>query len=1720
MHARVRVPLPTGGTAQVPFEALLPRSGAPIDPASGLPEGLIIEVGPYPVDIVLGRNSTGGLNQLVELVVVLRGPAEAACDGATKSSSLHAYLTASMADSRLTDLLRGALSPNIDDFEALDMFRELQVMFVRHIAPMQEATPRVLGVGENPLEVSIPPKFRGLVQAMHVKAKMHLHAGSTHGLVCMGAWLVSGAHPCVERDVHVEAFVPLFDDEGRKRDTESTLEDSYVASPLGPFALSRPAFVASGSVEFRLEDLRSSQYTAWGDKTTQQAALHFTDLTIRLPVRADLSAWIEAHFAAARSRIMRERLPADDVWLNATMSQASPPHRMQEYVVVVAEGPLPAWTPLIFTGAWSAPLGTDFVLEDVRIGYYYTLLHPEPSLVGPGVLHAAGVDVLSSGEKLRVGVQLDKQLGQAEPGALLNNGAYVASDAAIDGFAAIETYLRVVSASDRLQRSALPNGLGYLVIDPFYACFAQGPVRFEGPVRSGFRHRECQPGFHLASHGTAWGVASRVYMDAEVAAVGLGATFSLGAMLMKVALISPDELSPAVVAGIDQAVGQASFAHSSGRVTEAEVTVQLEPTSVDAVASAQMDLSMVAEYARDEFVISVRLQIGEMNAAAGAQLQAFISTVIAASWPSNVAIAIGASSTSVYALVELYLSMYPRAPEAPPAIPEAFKFVRLIAASGCFAGRHVAGYCHAGVHTALDIGAADGLLGAEADAFITAQAAAGGSGALLGPLVVDLVVRFDSLEQLLPFVLNGLLGALARTAAQGAPRYFAESYLVAVRLHYSSDPNDAAQSSLIIELGSHLHCEVGVLTLALAEFEPLVWQDELLAGAHVERVLSDTPVERLLGFFAKASVFDFDFDTATDLRAWVAQEAALSGLSAFVADFGVCDLGKYVRYLEQSPPATASALCEASLLWMDRMSELHVARARDAACGRQPASSEVAQIHAFEARIRALPPMRWMGPCLQLRDVIVGVRTTTERPAAALGKHLLEVQGMLQTLEDIWASVGAREPGATPAIQGGPPRETDPEELAAEMDAANAQIRGMLPYLTSKLSTMTQWRPTADGIAQSLHGIYGVMSASDVDLLSVDHLQRWSVALRDVVGRLEDGMPRVVPTLEHLLGEFEAMLPMVANVFDAAAGVGSEISDVIRTLLHMRDVTDGLGPEEAFFAMYRLRELDTLNYTVIDVLLDKSKECIDVTVAWLRKSPPHMTAVSPAEELISTFRTKNDEINEMLRRKSGGTTDMLHKFTAKLGESASSLLEELVTKAKALENCSVVVEEAGKELPYYMESVNAMFTSHGPLELVDTVSKIFSEQMTRVMHSKRDMLANIAILKGGRQMALDLKNASSHFTPELYVHLIKESTSLIRYFINFGPNVITKTFLGYLMYADSLLRPAIQQIKNVIHTYLVQDYWDHLRSLAVDLLARLDALSGSARASWLPPELSASSGPGVEAAVGHAFESIVGMQSELVELLAPASTCLDDADCQSDMQVKVNTMRKRVRELSHALRPLPSLTATLTPNLLSTLDLPDFASELLPDLAVLSMWTRTLRGSVPQNTALGSSTIVQQFARCMCKELELREGQGRDAAPPSWFTLKCGTVGDLDDTLVDSNDNPFEDGVATASEMTDLFEYKMTEVVKNFDEKFYDMTVHIVEMVDSADGASRDYDAVATRFVETFKATVASFNVANTYYQAMPTVLILQAGAFQPPAHLHARLFSPELSSSSCLDPA
>ena len=1694
MLGRVRVPLPTGETAKVPFEALLPRSGAPIDPASGLPEGLVVEVGPYPVDIILGRNSSGGRRQLVELVVALRGPAEAACDGATKGTSLHAYLTAWMADTELTDLLRGALGPNIEQFEALRLFRELQVMFVRHIAPSPEATPRVLAIGGNPREVSIPRRFRGLFQAMHIRATMHLQSGSTHDLMCMGAWLVSGVHPCVERDVHMEAFVPLFDDEGRKRDTESTLEDSYVVSPLGVFTASRPTFLASGSVEFLLDDLRSSQYTPWGDKTTQQVALHFTDLTIRLPVRADLTAWAEVRFAAARSRVMRETLPSDDVWLNATMAEAPATNRVQEYIVVVAEGPLPAWTPLTYRGGWSAPLGTDFVLEDVQIGYYYTLLHPQPSLVGPGVLHAVGVHVLSSGEKLRVGVQLDKQLGQAEPGVLLNNGAYVASDAAIDGFAAIETYLRVVSASEWLQRSDLPSGLSYIFIDPFYACFAEGPVRFEGPVHSGFRHRECQPGFHLASHGTAWGVASRVYMDAEVAAVG--ANFSLSTMLMKVALVTPDELSPAVVAGIDQAVGQASFAHSHGQVTEAEVNVRVEPASKDTAASAQTALAIVAEYAHNEFDISARLQIGEMNAAGGAQLQAFVSNVISASWPSNVAIAIGASSTNVYALVELYLSMYPQALEAPPAIPEVFKYVRLVAASGCFAGRHVAGYCHAGVHTALNISISDGLLGAEAEAFITAQATVGSSSTSLGPLVVDLVVRFDSLEQLLPFVRNGLLGALSRTVAQGAPRYFAESYLVTARLHYSSDPNDAAQSSLIMELGSHLHCEVGVITIALSEFEPLVWQKERLAGAHVERVLSDMPIQQLLGFFAKTSVLDFDFVAATDLPAWAARRDNQGAtLTSFMESFSVCHLGMYVSYLEQNPLPTAPELCEASLLWMDRMSELHVARARDAACGRQPASSEVAQLLAFEARLRELAPARWMGPCLQLRDLIVGVRTTTERPAAALGKHLLEVQGMLQTLENIWASVGAREPGATPAVQGGAPRETDPEELAAEMDAANAQIREMLPYLTSKLATMVQWRPTANRIAQSLHSIYGVMSASDVDLLSVDHLQRWSVALRDVVGRLEGGMPQVVDTLVFLKQEFTNMLPKVAKVVATTAGVGETVSQVQLTLIAMREVTDSLSPEDAFFAMYRLRELETLNYTILEVLYDHSKEFIDLTVDWLEKSPPHMKTFSPpAEALIPAFKTKNDEVNEMLRLKSGGMTDMLHKFTSKLGEMAPSLLEELVAKAKILDECALVVEEASKELPYYLESVNMMLATDGPFELVDKSSTLFSERMTRIMDNSRGMLSNIATLKGGRQMALDLQNASRHFTPELYVHLIKESTSLIRYFINFGPRVITKTFLGYLTYADSLLRPAIVQIENVINTYLVQDYWDHLRSLAVDLLAKLDALSGSARASWLPPELSASSGPGVEAAVDHAFESIIGMQSELVELLSPESTCLDDADCQSDMQVKVNAMRKRVRELTHALRPLPSLTASLVPNLLSTFNLPDFASELLPDLAVLSMWTRTLRGSVPENTALGSSSIVQQFARCMCKELKLREGQGRDATPPSWFKLKCGSVSDLDGGLVDSNDNPFEDGVATASEMSDLFEYKMTEVVHNFDDHFYNMTVNMVEQVESADGASRDFDAVATRFVETFNALLASFKVAEKYFDAMPTVAVLQHG--------------------------
>ena len=418
-----------------------------------------------------------------------------------------------------------------------------------------------------------------------------------------------------------------------------------------------------------------------------------------------------------------------------------------------------------------------------------------------------------------------------------------------------------------------------------------------------------------------------------------------------------------------------------------------------------------------------------------------------------------------------------------------------------------------------------------------------------------------------------------------------------------------------------------------------------------------------------------------------------------------------------------------------------------------------------------------------------------------------------------------------------------------------------------------------------------------------------------------------------------------------------------------------------------------------------------------------------------------------------------------------------------------MVLKVSMQLPAYLEATTSLL-GH-PVELVVRAATVFEQEMGSAMLGHETKLQSLTVLQGGRRLALALQNASRHFTPEVYNSLRKEATNLIRYFNSFGARAITPEFRGYLKYADSLLKPAIMQLDRVRAVFEVREHWEHLRSLAEQVLWGADRVGIPFNTPWPPAGLSESQLFRLESAVEHTFESISGLGTEMEELQAPGATCLEEADCVADLQVHVRTARGHVRSLLQALRPLSFIAESLQPSLVSVLDVPDFVMEVVDDLDVLSTWSQTMSGRVPNSTSPDSSPIQQQFTRGLCKEMQQKAIQGRASQRPSWFEGSCESI---DDFLYDTDANPYQDGIETAAEMADLFLAKTTEVIHAFDEEFLNISIKMLETTNSADGASREYDVAAVRFVRTFRDAAEVFDQTRGYIDKMQDVFDLKEG--------------------------
>ena len=162
-------------------------------------------------------------------------------------------------------------------------------------------------------------------------------------------------------------------------------------------------------------------------------------------------------------------------------------------------------------------------------------------------------------------------------------------------------------------------------------------------------------------------------------------------------------------------------------VARAEVHARVDGPALGAqlLNGTSMVLTIEAESQYRDFHVSMLVELDLTSTptdTTSTTPKSSLADQITSHWPRGVGSLIRAEDgTSLYALAEILQMLYPEAAGPMRPLPEAFKFIQLPTASGCFAMRDHAGYCDAGIYAARSLNRSNGLLNANADVYVIAM---------------------------------------------------------------------------------------------------------------------------------------------------------------------------------------------------------------------------------------------------------------------------------------------------------------------------------------------------------------------------------------------------------------------------------------------------------------------------------------------------------------------------------------------------------------------------------------------------------------------------------------------------------------------------------------------------------------------------------------------------------------------------------------------------------------------------------------------------------------------------------------------------------------------------------------------------------------------------------------------------------------------------------------
>ena len=1606
------VPVP-GQTTGVPFKAAMPRAGGLTDPASGLPQGLLIEVGAFTIDgglslwtseplrVALTTVAFGRADEIIsscrerEITPQHRAMVEVWAPGT--ATELHALL-----DTMLSFRLPESASAMTPYGELAMLTAPLKITIVKG-DPMEAGDARAL---------SVPLHLRGKASGMHISASSKLLAGPPRQLACMVSWIAKGMHPCKPQPVFVDVFLPTETIHPIKERLgailryahlttilNTTSSDSVSTTSLGPY------FLASvGQATLRIDDLRPVEINRYNERVTQLSSLNIDQLTIRLPIRADCNVtrggWL--------SPFMLSGISAEFISYRMTNSQMSSLSKAyptsiradatHDFVRLSRRDPQApnVFRPLSMnTGQpWAHPLGTNLSVEGMAIELIYSVVHPVAALEGPSIC-IRGLISLMSGTLFELTVQIDRSyaLGGATQSTVSpgHTGLYLMSPSGVrnpaqlaymDGMDAIDLFLKVGSLPVSTIGVIPEAALRQLTLDTnLLGCLAATDIWFHPSGRNAPASFSCSAGFHITASGSAWGIPVQVNIDAQLAEpVSSGFVFQDLRMMFQ--MTEPSDLTEVVRSGVNSIVGPDTFIDNCA-LQRAQASFSFTQD-----LNVALDIHGFCTYQNFSISMRVNLEFGTYNVSS-------VSANVQRAWPSQMALDVHADLVSLHDVMELFLSTYlpaeQRAPVLNSRLSPGFRFIFASQMRGCIAGSDMLGFCHGGAHAQMPIGASHGFFGVEADAYVTSPAYSAEAG--IGPLQIVIIVRPSALTELWSSVYEGILDAVGERHWAGMAAILERVMLASIRLESTSNPSNAANGTLNILLNDRVRCgNQIVLTLPLSAFESRLWADQAFTPRQLQTIVGELNVAELLRSFSngqditEAMNYGLYFNATERIPAAISTELSMdivntTSLIGFIVKADVCKLGLVVEQLEIKPPSVTSELCAAVVQWRERAEVLRASLLANATCGAHFANVELGQLRLLEERLGALRPADMIASCLQVSSLLAGVRSAIELPSESLRRNLYDLERMLQGMELVWTAGSDDITGA---------------------EAAQLEVLLLVPSTLERVRQTVVWQPVARHLANSVRRVAGVLDFDRIiDAGGVmSQLQQWGSTLQSVIETLPPEVPDVGSVFESVKLKADHVVRKIDSVSSALGSTESLISQAFIELRSLESLVSILNPESVEKA--KMRDLSKINFDHVDELLDTAKDYLLDNHNLLLTMWEHrvrLDAEGCATSIdnqwcdIPKVRSVIAVLREILSPRKGSPRQILNDFPPLIAEHVASLEGDLKEDVEDLYDCTIVLSDLVNRMPTYVDAIDEMIA--GPAHRVDLVSKAFFVHLDAMEASLDKTVEAINHVRNGKPVTDALQSAGASLSTASHGALLKKAVKLINFFRGFVDRLLPETFTMLVPFISNVLVPAAETVKQLERYLLRKRYVDHLLKLPTDFLTQLLTFDNR-RGSMPQPVSLVPSVPAMDKATQVLFDELPSLEDDLADLLLPSSTCLAKASCQADLQIKVRKVRGSARALQQKLQLLPKLATSLREPLIATVDLMGGVRTLLPDLELMSAWATATSGPIPaQNPAssIVQPPVLRQLTGALCKELELRSAQGRPTQPPFKLELPCNKLG-------------------------------------------------------------------------------------------------------------------------------